>query len=65
MTFWKNLDEFVRRALAEDLASGDITSDSTIPESATGIADAVAKEVLVLSGSEVYARCFQDRKSVV
>lgn len=48
----------MRRALAEDLASGDITSDSTIPESATGIADAVAKEALVLSGSEVYARCF-------
>lgn len=58
MTFWKNLDEFVRRALEEDLASGDITSDSTISEFSLGVADAVAKEPLVLSGSEVYARCF-------
>lgn len=52
------MDELVRRALLEDLASGDITSESTISESAMGIADAVAKEALVLSGSEVYARCF-------
>ncbi len=58
VTFWKSLDEFVRRALEEDLASGDITTDSTIPEDAMGVADAIAKESLVLSGSEVYARCF-------
>lgn len=58
MTFWKNLDEFVRRVLEEDLASGDITTDTTISEHARGIADAVAKEALVLSGAEVYARCF-------
>lgn len=58
MTFWKNLDEFVRRALQEDLASGDITTDSTVSDDAMGVADAVAKESLVLSGSEVYARCF-------
>jgi nicotinate-nucleotide pyrophosphorylase (carboxylating) len=58
VTFPQALDAFVVRALEEDLASGDITTDSTVPENVMAIADAVAKSPLVLSGSDVYARCF-------
>ena len=58
MTFSKSLDHFVLRMLEEDLASGDITTDATIPADAMGVAEAVAKSPLVLSGSEVFARCF-------
>jgi len=58
VTFAKNLDALVLQALNEDLASGDITTDATIPKGAMAICEAVAKSPLVLSGSEVFARCF-------
>ena len=58
MTFWKDLDEIVYRALHEDLASGDITTSSTVAPDAMGIAEAMAKGQLVMSGGEVFARCF-------
>jgi nicotinate-nucleotide pyrophosphorylase (carboxylating) len=58
VTFWKYLDEVVSRALFEDLASGDITTSSTVAEDALGIAHAIAKSPLVMSGGEVFARCF-------
>jgi len=58
VTFAKSLDALVLRALEEDLASGDITTDATISEDALAIAEAVAKSPLVVSGIEVFARCF-------
>lgn len=58
MTFHKSLDALVLKSLEEDLASGDITTTATVPEDAYAVAEAIAKEPLVLSGGEVYARCF-------
>lgn len=58
MTFAKNLDALVLSALNEDLASGDITTEATVPKDAMAICEAIAKSPLVLSGSEVFARCF-------
>lgn len=58
MTFEKNLDGLVTHALAEDLASGDITTDATVTEETFAVAEAIAKAPLVLSGSEVFTRCF-------
>lgn len=54
----KQLDELVLRALAEDLGSSDVTTAATIDPEAVGVATAVAKQELVLSGTEVFARCF-------
>jgi nicotinate-nucleotide pyrophosphorylase (carboxylating) len=58
VTFEKSLDALVLRALSEDLISGDITSEATIPAETMGIAEAVAKSPLVLSGAELFARSF-------
>lgn len=58
MTFPSSLDRLVQDALREDLASGDLTSEATIVVGARAIVEAVAKSPLVLSGSEVFARCF-------
>lgn len=52
------LDAAVDRALLEDLASGDITTEASVPASARGLARALAKSPLVLSGGEVFARVF-------
>ncbi len=58
MTFAKSLDALVTRALEEDLSGGDLTTEATIPIDAVAVAEAVAKSAVVLSGSEVFARCF-------
>ena len=52
------LDAAVDRALLEDLASGDITTEACVPQAARGIARAVAKSPLVLAGGDVFARVF-------
>lgn len=44
------IDDLVRRALAEDLGTGDLTSDSVIPEDARLVATLGAREPLVLAG---------------
>jgi nicotinate-nucleotide pyrophosphorylase (carboxylating) len=53
------LDELVDRALREDLASGDLTSESCIDAYARASADAVAREPLVVCGGDVFARAFE------
>jgi len=58
VTFAKSLDALVTRALEEDLIGGDLTSEATVLPDAFGIAEAVAKSPLVVSGGEVFARCF-------
>jgi len=52
------LDPIVRRALEEDLAGGDLTSDALIPLDAWATATAIAKSELVVSGGSVFARVF-------
>ncbi len=52
------LDEVVRRALAEDLAGGDLTSEAVVLPDAIAVADAIAKSKLVACGAQVFARAF-------
>lgn len=52
------MDDIIRRALEEDLAAGDLTSEALIPEDEWAIAEIVAKSELVLSGADVFARTF-------
>lgn len=52
------LDDAVDRALREDLAGGDLTTDSCVPEEARARAHAVARSALVACGGDVFARVF-------
>ncbi|XXF80742.1 carboxylating nicotinate-nucleotide diphosphorylase [Myxococcaceae bacterium GXIMD 01537] len=54
------LDRLIALALDEDLgAAGDITSQALVPPEATGTAELLAKEQLVLSGLDAFARVFR------
>jgi nicotinate-nucleotide pyrophosphorylase (carboxylating) len=48
----------IRKALAEDLGSGDVTTRATVPDDARGEACLVAKEDLVLAGLPVFRQAF-------
>jgi nicotinate-nucleotide pyrophosphorylase (carboxylating) len=52
------IDPLIRRALEEDLAGGDLTSDALIPGDDWARAIAVAKSELVVSGGYLFARVF-------
>ena len=52
------LSEIVDRALAEDLAGGDVTSAATVAAEARAVGRAVAKSPLVACGSALFARSF-------
>ncbi|MGO9829678.1 MAG: carboxylating nicotinate-nucleotide diphosphorylase [Myxococcaceae bacterium] len=53
------LDRLIDLALDEDVgAAGDVTTTALVPASARGRAELVAKERLVLAGSEAFARVF-------
>ncbi len=51
--------ETIRRALAEDLGPGDITSEAFIPDGHLSHARIIAKEDLVLAGAEVAVEVFR------
>ena len=51
--------ETIRRALAEDIGDGDITSDAFIPEGHRSHAQIIAKEDLVLAGTEAAVEVFR------
>lgn len=53
------IDPIVRRALAEDIGTGDVTTAATIDPEATAKAELVAKEDFVLAGLPVAQRVFQ------
>ncbi len=53
-----SLKELIEKALAEDLGSGDITSEVTIPAESTSEAVMLAKQHLVLAGIEVSREVF-------
>ena len=53
------LDPIVDRALAEDLAGGDITSELTVDADTRARAVAVARTSLVVCGGFVFARVFE------
>lgn len=52
------LDDLIARALAEDLGTGDITTEATIPPETRATARFLAKEDGVLAGLYVAARVF-------
>jgi nicotinate-nucleotide pyrophosphorylase (carboxylating) len=52
------IDEVVNRALAEDLAGGDLTTEACIDERAGAVARAVARAELVACGGAVFAAVF-------
>jgi nicotinate-nucleotide pyrophosphorylase (carboxylating) len=52
------LNDVVDRALAEDLAGGDVTSAACVPAEERAVARAVAHAPLVVCGGSVFARAF-------
>jgi len=52
-------DARLRAFLAEDLGSGDVTSDATVPESAAARGELVSKSECVVSGLDVARRVFE------
>ena len=53
-----DLDGIIDRALAEDLAAGDVTARATVPPNTSAKATLVAKSELVVCGLPVAARVF-------
>ena len=52
------IDALIERALAEDLAGGDATSEAVVAPTARAHASALAKQALVLAGGDAFARVF-------
>ena len=52
--------DLVRRALAEDVGAGDVTTAATVPERARGRGILLAKSMLVLAGLDVAAAVFDE-----
>jgi nicotinate-nucleotide pyrophosphorylase (carboxylating) len=53
------VDAVVARALEEDLAAGDLTTEACVDASATATAHAVARAPVVACGGPVFARVFE------
>jgi nicotinate-nucleotide pyrophosphorylase (carboxylating) len=55
----EEIDELVRRALAEDIGSGDVTTAATVPARASAMARIFARETLVCAGLPIAAQVFR------
>lgn len=55
---WRQLDEFITQALAEDVGDGDHTTMATISADAMGTARCLIKDTGILAGMEVAHRIF-------
>jgi nicotinate-nucleotide pyrophosphorylase (carboxylating) len=55
----RDRDALLRAFLAEDLGSGDVTSDATVPDSARARGELVARSECVVSGLDVARRVFE------
>jgi nicotinate-nucleotide pyrophosphorylase (carboxylating) len=53
--------KIIRRALEEDIRSGDVTTSAALKGSETGLATALAKEDLVVAGMDVFREVFRLR----
>ena len=53
--------KIIRRALEEDIRSGDMTTSNALTGSETGLATALAKEDLVVAGLDVFREVFRLR----
>ncbi len=56
---WPGLDDFLKRAIEEDLGSGDVTTDSIIDPSVRARMEWVAKSPLTVCGLFVAGRVFE------
>src|SRR5438067_9454000 len=54
-----SFEAIVDLALAEDLAAGDVTTESCIAADAKAVAHAVARRPMVACGGQVFERVFQ------
>lgn len=52
------IDDVIERALREDLAGGDLTTEATVGEETIAIGRAIARSPLTVCGSAVFARVF-------
>jgi nicotinate-nucleotide pyrophosphorylase (carboxylating) len=55
----QSLKKTIEQALDEDLGTGDITSEATIPADSASIAVILAKQDLILAGIDIVAAVFQ------
>jgi nicotinate-nucleotide pyrophosphorylase (carboxylating) len=53
---WVLVDRIIDRALEEDLAAGDVTTEACIPPDTYALAHAVARRDLVVCGGPIFAR---------
>jgi nicotinate-nucleotide pyrophosphorylase (carboxylating) len=58
-TVWQQVELIVKDALAEDLASGDVTTEALIPSDLTGKASILVKRDGVLAGIDVAKEVFR------
>ncbi|MDE3194713.1 MAG: nicotinate-nucleotide diphosphorylase (carboxylating), partial [Acidobacteriota bacterium] len=54
------LSEIVRLALAEDIGTGDVTTNATVPEGTKAEGYFLARESLVFAGTEVLCELYAD-----
>jgi nicotinate-nucleotide pyrophosphorylase (carboxylating) len=55
----KQIRNIIKAALAEDIGTGDITTQATVSRKKKGRAQAVAKDDFVIAGIDVFAETFQ------
>lgn len=55
----KMVDTLIDRALAEDLASGDLTSEACVDADREATAEAITRHPMVVCGGELFARAFE------
>ncbi len=65
MQYENLIDKLIELALEEDINTGDITTESIIPESMNGVATMTAKQEGVVSGLEIVKRVFDKFQSGV
>src|SRR5262245_2773474 len=52
-------EDLVRRALAEDVGAGDVTTQATVPHDSTGTGVLLAKSTLIVAGLDVAHAVFR------
>ncbi|MDH3241785.1 MAG: carboxylating nicotinate-nucleotide diphosphorylase [Alphaproteobacteria bacterium] len=55
----QEIEDFIDRALEEDIGRGDLTTNVTIPKDAVFRAAMVAREEIVVCGIDIALRCFE------
>jgi len=53
-----HLLRIIDNALDEDIASGDLTTEACVPETAVAVAHAIARKDMIICGGEVFAAVF-------